>query len=138
MFRAVLSSVTYPSLFYRIRISKSYARNCEFSTIEEQYSFRNYTYEAALTQKAASVPFLYPLKTSENLRVFYVFRGYRSGTLVKNLFRFEKVISYLVYGQCSRHIETSELICNWARSYYGENNRGGCGNIPTTFYPTLT
>lgn len=49
MSRVVLSSVTYPSLFYRIRIPKSYARNCDFSTIEEQYSFRNYTYEAALT-----------------------------------------------------------------------------------------
>ena len=29
----------------------------------------------------ANVPFLYPLKASENLWFFYVFRGYRKGTL---------------------------------------------------------
>ena len=32
----------------------------------------------------ANVPLLYPLKTSENLRLSDVSRGYRSGTLVKN------------------------------------------------------
>ena len=33
---------------------------------------------------STNVPLLYPLKTSENLRFSDVFRGYRSGTLVKN------------------------------------------------------
>ena len=33
---------------------------------------------------STNIPFLYPLKTSENLRVSDVFRGYRGGTLVEN------------------------------------------------------
>ena len=42
---------------------------------------------------STSVPLLYPLKTSENLRFSDVFRGYRSGTLVKNrLMQFQKFV----------------------------------------------
>ena len=33
---------------------------------------------------STNVPLLYPLKTSENRRFSYVFRGYRSGMLVEN------------------------------------------------------
>ena len=33
---------------------------------------------------STNFPFLYPLKTSENLGVSDVFRGYRGGTLVEN------------------------------------------------------
>ena len=42
---------------------------------------------------STSVPLLYLLKTSENLRFSDVFRGYRSGTLVKNrLMQFQKFV----------------------------------------------
>ena len=33
---------------------------------------------------STNVPYLYPLKTSENRRFSDIFRGYRSGTLVEN------------------------------------------------------
>ena len=33
---------------------------------------------------STNVPLLYPVKTSKNLRFFYVLRGYRGGTLVEN------------------------------------------------------
>ena len=37
-----------------------------------------------LNPLSTSVPFLYPLNTSENLRFSGVFRGFRSGALVEN------------------------------------------------------
>ena len=55
MCRVVLSNINYPSLFDSLRISKNYARNFEFSTIEEQYSFRNHICEPTLTQKFAVI-----------------------------------------------------------------------------------
>ena len=39
---------------------------------------------------STNVPLLYPLKTSENRRLFDVFRGYRNGTLVENGLRKRK------------------------------------------------
>ena len=53
--RVVLSNINCQSLFDSLRISKKYARNFEFSTIEEQYSFRKHTYQSALTQKFAVI-----------------------------------------------------------------------------------
>ena len=41
---------------------------------------------------STSVPLLYSLKTSENLRLSHVFRGYRSGTLVENGLKLENLI----------------------------------------------
>ena len=40
--------------------------------------------EDQLNPVPANVPFLYLLKTSENLWFFGVFRGYRNGTLLGN------------------------------------------------------
>ena len=37
-----------------------------------------------LNSFSTNIPFLHPLKTSENLRFSDVFRGYRSGTLVES------------------------------------------------------
>ena len=42
----------------------------------------NSSQNTLLNPFSTNVPFLYALKTSENLRVSDVFRGYRSGTLV--------------------------------------------------------
>ena len=42
---------------------------------------------------STSVPLLYSLKTSENLRLSHVFRGYRSGTLVENGLKLENLIA---------------------------------------------
>ena len=45
---------------------------------------------------STNVPLLYPLKTSENRRLFDVFRGYRSETLVENGLRwFLKYFDYI-------------------------------------------
>ena len=41
-----------------------------------------------------SVPFLYPLKTSENLWFFEVFKGYRNGTLDKNGLNSYKILTF--------------------------------------------
>ena len=48
-----------------------------------------------LNSFSTNVPLLYRLKTSENLRFSDVFRGYRSGLLVKNgLSKFNELINY--------------------------------------------
>ena len=46
-------------------------------------SFQDCTFDSAFNPFSTNIPFLYPLKTSEILQ-FYVFREYRSGTLVEN------------------------------------------------------
>ena len=47
-------------------------------------SANNYTATFTINPFSINVPLLYPLKTSENRGFSYVFRGYRSGTLVEN------------------------------------------------------
>ena len=53
---------------------------------------------------STNVPLLYPLKTTENLRVFYVFKGYKSRTLVGNGFHCCKAI---VFGKSQIDIHTA-------------------------------
>ena len=59
---------------------------------------------------STNVPLLYPLKTSENLWFSDVFRGYRSGTFVKNglITTFSQVLligSFSLYSLADGHIK---------------------------------
>ena len=61
-----------------------YEDNIEFHRLDYTVlnKLLNNSQNTLLNPFSTNVPFLYALKTSENLRVSDVFRGYRSGTLV--------------------------------------------------------
>ena len=50
----------------------------------------HFSWKTFLNPFSTNVPLLYTLKISENRSFFYVFRGYRSGTMAENGLRFSK------------------------------------------------
>ena len=68
-------------------------RQCFLSKISSFFIKGTSQTRISFNSFSTNVPLLYPLKTSENLRFFDVFRWYRSGTLVENGFSISENLS---------------------------------------------